>query len=206
MVETEEDPTPIVLILACTLRRAEETPRLASLMRKARGNVALRSTVDPQAATIRFARGRVRVERGVAADVQVTIATDVRAMADEKPPKPRVSGAVARPRLALTAARVLNPPLGSWSEEATRFWSQVSERPGVPTGIRVVCTDAGAELVLGDPPATFEIHGSAHRLVALFSGGTIFGQEVLDGNLHAVGTLEHLAELTGASVAVMMGR
>lgn len=205
MVETEDDPAPVVLVVATTLRRAEETPKLAGMMRRARGNVALRSTVDPQAATIRFTSAGVRVERGVAADAHVTIATDLDAMADERPPKPKLSGAARHLRLALTAARVLDPPKGPWSEEANRFWSQIADRPGVPTGIRVVCTDDGTDLVLGSAPAAFEIHGSAHRLVAVFSGSTVFGQEVVAGKLHAVGTLEHLAELTGASLAVMMG-
>jgi len=36
--------------------------------------------------------------------------------------------------------------------------------------------------------------------------GTVFGQEVLDGHLYAVGSLEHLAELTGRSIDVMTGR
>jgi hypothetical protein len=52
----------------------------------------------------------------------------------------------------------------------------------------------------------FEIHGTAHRLGALFTGGTVLGQEVLDGHLYAVGSLEHLAELTGRSIDVLLGR
>lgn len=206
IVETEDDPTPIVLILATTLRRAEQTPKLAAMMQKANGNVALRSTVDPQAATIRFQRGRVLVERGVAADAHVTIATDVNRMADEDAPKPKVSGALTHVRLALTAAKVLEPPLGSWQEEATGFWVRASAQVGMPTGLRIVCLDDGAELRLGTEPAEFEIHGTGHRLQAVFSGGSVFGEDVLDGKLYAVGSLRHLAEITGQSLASMMGR
>ncbi len=206
IVETEDDPTPIVLILATTLRRAEQTPKLAAMMQKANGNVALRSTVDPQAATIRFQRGRVRVERGVAADAHVTIATDVNRMADEDAPKPKVCGALTHVRLALTAAKVLEPPLGSWQEEATRFWARASAQVGMPTGLRIVGLDDGAELRLGTEPAEFEIHGTGHRLQAVFSGGSVFGEDVLDGKLYAVGSLRHLAEITGQSLASMMGR
>ena len=63
LVEVEDDPTPIVMILATTLRRAEHDPQAGRADAQGKGNVALRSTVDPQAATIRFQRGRVLVER-----------------------------------------------------------------------------------------------------------------------------------------------
>jgi hypothetical protein len=206
IVETEDDPTPIVLILAATLRRAEETPKLAAMMRGARGTVALRSTVDPQAATIRFGGGRVRVERGVAADADVTIATDVNRMADEDPPRPKVSGAATHARLALLASKVLEPPTGPWRDEARRFWARIESHPRTPRGMHVVCTDERSQITLGAEPVEFEIHGTAHRLHALFTGGTVLGQEVLDGHLYAVGSLEHLAELTGRSIDVSLGR
>ncbi len=206
IVETEADPTPIVLIVAATLRRAERSPKLAALLEKASGNVALRSTVDPQAATIRFQRGRVRVERGVAPDTHVTIATDLNRMNDEDPPKPKVSGAAAHLRLALIAGKVLDPPTGTWQEAATDFWAHVSRHPASPTGLRIVCLDDRSELTLGATPASYEIHGTAHRLTALFSGNTVFGEELLAGHLYGVGSLQHTAELTGRSLAYMMGR
>ena len=206
IVETEADATPIVLILAATLRRAEETPKLASMMAKAKGNVALKSTVDPQAATIRFARGRVRVERGVAPDTHVTIATDVNRMSELDAPKPKVTGAATHLRLALTAGKVLEPPLGTWQEEAARFWSALANHPSAPAGLRVVCLDEHTECSFGVTPAEYEIHGTAHRLRAMFSGGTVFGEELLAGNLFGVGSLAHTAELTGRSLAFIMGR
>ena len=206
IVETEDDPTPIVLIVAATLRRAEETPKLAAMMHGAKGSVALRSTVDPQAATIRFGDGRVRVERGVAPDTDVTISTDVNRMADEDAPKPKVSGAATHARLALTASKVLDPPIGSWRDEARRFWARIADHPDTPRGVHVICTDEHSQITIGAEPAEFEIHGTAHRLTALFSGSTVFGQEVLDGHLYAVGSLEHLAVLTGRSLDVAFGR
>ncbi len=206
IVETEVDPPPIVLIVATALRRAEQTPKLAALMEKASGNVALRSTVDPQAATIRFQRGRIRVERGVASDTHVTISTDLNRMNDEDAPKPKVSGAATHLRLALIAGKVLDPPIGTWQEEAARFWAQVARHPGSPAGLRIVCLDDRSELSLGASPAAYEIHGTAHRLTALFSGNTVFGEELLAGHLYGVGSLQHTAELTGRSLAFMMGR
>ena len=206
IVDIEDDPTPLVMMVATTLRRAEQTPKLAARMRNAKGNVALRSTVDPQAVTIRFHQGRVRIERGVAADTHVTIATDLNRMSDQDAPKPKVSGAAAHLRLALTAAKVLDPPTGSWQDEATRFWDAIAAHPGSPNGLRVVCLDERTELILGTTPGDYEIHGTAHRLTALFTGNTVFGEELLAGNLYGVGSLQYTAELTGRSLAFMMGR
>ncbi len=206
IVETEDDPTPIVMILATTLRRAEQTPKLAAMMARAKGNVALRSTVDPQAATIRFERGRVKVVRGVAPDTHVTIATDVNRMSDEDAPKPKVRGAALHLQLALTAGKVLEPPTGTWQEEGSRFWTYVTAHPESPKGLRVVCLDDRTEATFGTAPAEYEIHGTAHRLSALFTGNTVFGEDLLGGKLYGVGSLRHTAELTGRSLAFMMGR
>jgi hypothetical protein len=148
----------------------------------------------------------VRIERGVAPDTDVTIATDVNRMADDDAPKPKVSGAATHARLALTAGKVLEPPIGPWRDEARRFWARIADHPATPRGMHVVCTDERSQITLGVEPVEFEIHGTAHRLAALFSGGTALGQQVFDGHLFAVGSLEHLAELTGRSLDVMMGR
>ena len=206
IIETEDDPTPIVMILATTLRRAERTPKLKTMMEKAQGNVALRSTVDPQAATIRFDRGRITVVRGVARDTDVTIATDVNHMSDDDAPKPKVTGAGMHLRLALTAGKVLEPPTGTWQEEGTRFWTYAGAHPRMPAGLRVVCLDDHTEITFGVSPAEYEIHGTAHRLTALFTGNTVFGEDLLSGKLYGVGSIRHLAELTGRCLAFMMGR
>lgn len=204
-IEVEQDPVPIVLILAATLRRAARTPKLAQAIGKTKGNVALRSTVDPQAATMRFGDGGVTVVRGVSPDADVVISADVNKMADEKPPKPAVSGVARHPKLAFTVSKLLEPPHGTWQEEAQRFFDFARATPGTPRAMRVVCTDDGSELQLGEGPAEYEIHGSQHALLNVFCGNTVLGQDLLDGKLHAVGTLAHLAELTGRSLAWMLG-
>jgi hypothetical protein len=204
-ITTEPDPVPIVLILATTLRRAARTPKLADAIARARGNVALRSTVDPQAATIRFGNGGATVVRGVSDDSDVIISADINKMADEHPPKPKVSGAARHLRLALTVAKLLDPPHGTWQQEAQRFFEFATSQPGLPRAMRVVCTDDGSELTIGEPPAEFEIHGSRHALLNVFCGNSVLGQDLLDGKLFAVGKLAHLAELTGRSLAWMLG-
>lgn len=204
-IDVETDPVPIVLILAATLRRAARTPKLAAAIGQVKGNVALRSTVDPQAATMRFGNGGVTVVRGVSDDVHVLIEADVNTMADEHPPKPKVSGAARHLRLALTIDKLLEPPHGTWQQEAERFFTFATSRPGVPTSIRVVCTDDGSELTMGDSPVEYELHGREHALLNVFCGNTVLGQDLLDGKLFAVGKLAHLAELTGRSLSWMLG-
>jgi hypothetical protein len=204
-IDVEPDPVPIVLILAATLRRAARTPKLAAAIGRVKGNVALRSTVDPQSATMRFGNGGVTVVRGVSEDADVVIAADINTMADEKPPKPKVTGAARHLKLALTVGKLLEPPHGTWQQEAQRFFTFATARPGVPNSMKVVCTDDGSELSLGTSPAEYELHGSAHALLNVFCGNTVLGQDLLDGKLFAVGKLAHLAELTGRSLAWMLG-
>jgi hypothetical protein len=205
-IEVEPDPVPIVLILAATLRRASRTPKLATAIGRTKGNVALKSTVDPQAATMRFGNGGVTVVRGVSSDTDVLIAADVNTMADENPPRPKVIGAARHPMLAMTVGKLLEPPHGTWQEEARRFFEFATMRPGVPRSIRIVCTDDGSEIALGDQPAEYELHGSEHALLNVFCGNTVLGQDLLDGKIFAVGKLAHLAELTGRSLAWMLGQ
>jgi hypothetical protein len=205
-IEVEPDAVPIVLILAATLRRAARTPKLAKAIGHLKGNVALKSTTDPQAATMRFGNGGVIVVRGVSDDTDVLIAADLNTMADENPPAPKVAGAGRHLKLALTVSKLLEPPHGTWQEEATRFFNFAIQRPGVPQSMRVVCTDDGSELLLGDGPTAYELHGSEHALLNVFLGNTVLGQDLLDGKLFAVGKLAHLAELTGRSLAWMLGQ
>jgi hypothetical protein len=205
-IDVEPDPVPIVLILAATLRRAARTPKLASSIGKVKGNVALKSITDPQSATMRFGNGGVTVVRGVSDDTDVLIAADLNTMSDENAPMPKIVGAARHPKLALTVGKLLEPPHGTWQEEAKRFFDFATQKPGVPSSMRVVNTDDGSELMLGGTPAVYELHGSEHALMNVFLGNTVLGQDLLDGKLYAVGKLAHLAELTGRSLAWMLGQ
>lgn len=205
IVEVEDDPVPLALIIAKVLRRNETSRDRAKLLAETKGNVAFRSATDPQAITIRFQRGRVRVERGADAGADMTITADLATMGDDGGPKPKVTGAAAHPRLALAVSKLLEPPLDPWPEEATRFWAFAAHHPGSPPGLKVVCLDDGHARHFGDPPY-YEIHGSARRLQTLFSGGSVLAEDLLAGRLYAVGKLQHTAELTGRSLDWAMGR
>ena len=204
-IALEDDPTPLVRILGAILRRSARNPSLESKLRGMRGVVALKSSVDPQAVTIRFDKGHVTIERGVAADSGVVIETDLTKMNEPNAPKPKVQGAAKHLKLALAASKVLDPPTGSWQDEARAFWEFARDHPRMPGVLLVVCTDDGARLSLGEGEPEYELHGSARALTSVFTGGSVLGEDMLNGKLSGVGSLQHFAELTGRSIAWMFG-
>jgi hypothetical protein len=204
-IALEDDATPLVRILGATLQRSARRPDLEARMRKMRGVVALKSSVDPQAATMRFAKGKELVEHGVAPDRGVLIEADLLRMNDPGAPKPKVTGAARHPLLALAAGKVLDPPAAPWQDEARAFWEFARDHPRMPKAMLVVCTDDNSRLSLGDTAPEYELYGTAHALTSVFTGGSVLGQDLLDGKLSGVGSLQHLAELTGRSIAWMLG-
>jgi hypothetical protein len=204
-IALEDDPTPLVLILGATLRRSARIPSLASKLRGMQGVVALKSSIDPQAVTIRFDKGSVALAHGVAPDSGVIIEADLTKMSEPDAPKPKVTGAARHPTLALAFSKVVDPPPGSWQEEARAFWEFAHGHPRMPAAMLVVCTDDGARLTLGDGTPEYELHGSARALTSVFTGGSVLGEDMLNGKLYGVGSLQHLAELTGRSIAWMFG-
>ena len=199
----EDDPTPLVKILGATLRRSARNPALAAKLQGMQGVVALKSSTDPQAVTMRFDNGTVRLEHGVAADSGVVIAADLTKMNEPDAPKPKVTGAARHLKLALAVSKVLEPPPGSWQEEARAFWQFAHDHPRMPAAMLVVCTDDDARLTLGAGAPEYELHGSGRALISVFTGGSVLGEDLLNGKLQGVGSLQHLAELTGRSLAWM---
>jgi hypothetical protein len=204
-IALEDDPTPLVRILGAILQRAARKPALQSKLGSMRGVVALKSSVDPQAATIRFDKGRVTLEHGVAADSGVVIEADLLRLNEPNAPKPKVRGAARHPKFALAVSKVIDPPAGPWQDEARAFWEFARDHPRMPRTLLIVCTDDGSRLTLGEGTPDYELYGSARALVSVFTGGSVLGEDLLNGKLQAVGSLQHMAELTGRSIAWMFG-
>jgi hypothetical protein len=204
-VVCEDDATPLVLIIATQLRQAIADPELARKANGLRGVFALKSQKDPQAVTLRFADARVHLERGVADDAQVIVTADLDNMSGPDAPKPKVDGALRHPRFALAVSKLLEPPVKAWQDHARAFWTFAQNWPEMPAHLRIVCIDDGSALDLGDAeqPA-FAIHGTASALVSIFSGNSVFGQDLLDGNVFAAGPLKNISIVTGCSIAWMM--
>ena len=196
------DAPPFVLGVGTVLKRAAAVPALAKRLRRMKGVLGLRSSIDPQTATIRFARGRISLRAGVADDASMVITMNP----SDASAKPKVEGAAKHPLFALHVAKVMEPPKRTWREEAEAFWAFASPTPRMPARMRLICTDEGTELTLGasDGP-TYEVYGTADALASTFSGASILGQDMLDGKLMCVGMLEHGSIVTGRSIAWALG-
>jgi hypothetical protein len=193
---------PFVLGVAAMLKRSAAVPSLAKRLRGMSGVLGLRSVSDPQTATVRFDKGRITLSSGVADDAGVVITLDP----NDASVKPKVAGAAKHPLFALALAKVMEPPAGTWQDEAAAFWNFASSTPRMPARMRVVCTDDGTETTFGaSEGAMYEVHGSAAALASVFSGSSIIGQDMLDGKLQVVGTIEHVSILTGRSIAWVFG-
>jgi hypothetical protein len=206
-VVVEPDATPFVRIIAATLRSSAEHADAARKAERLRGVFALRSEKDPQALTMRFDRGRVEVTRGVASDAQVVATVDLDNMSGPDAAKSKVQGALLHPRFALGVSKLLEPKARAWQEHAHEFWAFAGARPGMPERLRVVCLDDGAFLDLGvdaEPASKYEVHGSEHALSSIFSGNSVLGQDLIEGKVYAVGSLQHVSVLTGAALDWMM--
>jgi hypothetical protein len=188
------DAPPFVLGIGTVLKRAAAVPSLAKRLTRMKGVLGLRSSEDPQSVTVRFDRGRVALAGGIADDAAMVITMNP----NDASVKPKVEGAMRHPLFALNVAKVMEPPTGVWQDEAAAFWAFASMAPRMPARLRVVCTDDGSEITLGAPDGPmYEVHGSAHALVSVFTGQSILGQDMLDGKVRCVGTIEHVSVLTG---------
>jgi len=206
-VVLEPDATPLVRIIATTLRESLRDPDLTRKAEGLRGVFALKSAKDPQAVTMRFAAGRVALAHGVAPDAQVVVTVDLDNMTGPDAPKPKVKGALGHPMFALTVSKLLEPKPRAWPEHARAFWEFTSKQRDTPAHLRVVCLDNGAILDLGRDESgedTYEIHGSAAALESIFSGNSVFGQDLLEGKVYAIGSMKYASVLTGCSLAWMM--
>jgi hypothetical protein len=210
-VVLEPDATPLVRIIARTLRDSAADADVARKAERLRGVFALRSEKDPQAVSMRFDRGRVALTHGVAPDAQVVVTVDLDNMSGPDAPKPKVRGGFRHLRLALGVSKLLEPKARPWSEHAQAFWAFAGAHRGMPDRLRVVCLDDGSAVDLGsgtgtdsNPSSHYEIHGSAPALVSIFSGNSVFGQDLLEGKVYAIGSLQHASVLTGSFLEWMM--
>jgi hypothetical protein len=198
----DREAPPFALGVSAVLKRSASHPSLARRMKRMKGVLGLRSSLDPQTATVRFDRGRIAIGGGLTDDAGVVITIDP----NDADAKPKVKGAGRHPAFALGLAKVMEPPTGTWQDEAATFWAFASTAPRMPSMLRVVCTDDGTEATFGNGGgSTYEIHGSAKALISAFTGASILGQDILEGKLLIVGSFEHVSTLTGRSIAWALG-
>lgn len=206
-ITPEEHGPLIVRVLGGTLKRAASQPKLARRMDKLKGRVALRSTTDPQSATIHFDRGRISVQHGVDPKADVIISADLNTMGRPGAPKPKVKGALTHLGLALGAAKVLDPPTpGGWRGAVDEFWQWAANKPGTPDELRVVCTDDGSDYVVGRAGGTrLEIHAPAWALINVFTGGDHLGAALIEQRVQMVGDIPTASPFIGVVTRRMLG-
>jgi len=232
-IEVEPDARPIVRILAQVLRRSAREPELAQIMDSLTGVLGLRSTTDPQKASIYFDEGSIYLEGGISADADVVIATDFNAPTGPDAPKPslRQNLALAKaagrhPKFAAGAAKVLEPPLPGWKEAASSFWDLACRRGPTPEVLRVVCyssqpdgeeaADAHEELVFerdqlkrASGPDTggqrVELYGDERSLTRCLVGDDVIAEAAVQGRIEVVADISGLSIVTGTGLALMLG-
>jgi hypothetical protein len=191
-ITTEDDPTPLVMFIARTLREAHRHPELAELSAGLSGSFALRSVQDPQAATLTFGESGVHVAHGADAGADhhsgLDIAAPLGLAGDELDP-------------ALTALQqLLQPPLAPWQDLARSFWDLTSGDPGMPARLDVTCSDNAAEtLVFGSGEPRYAISGGSAQLQRIFFGTDDILSAAYAGAIGIEGTLPQLSVMTGAS-------
>lgn len=197
-VVTEDDPTPMVLSVARTLRASARVPELLPVLRDLSGTVVVRSKDDPQAVTIRFADGEARVDHGAAADRDLVLIVDLA----DRFTIVEVQGSEPTAPLADAVHSVLEPPLPPWRDAATGFWEFTGSDPGMPAQLVVTCEDEQSEYVLGDGLPRYVISGPSHTLARVFTGTDTFLDAVFTGAVSIRGTLPQLSVMAGASLKV----
>ena len=201
--EIDPEAPPFALGISGLLKRSAADPSRNRRLRRMKGVLGMRSASDAQVATVRFARGRVAVTGGLADNADVEITVDP----NDATVKPKVKGAGRHLSFALKLAKVMEPPIGTWQEEAAAFWAFAANTPRMPSCLRVVCTDDGAEAEFGNGNGSvYEIQGSASALASAFSGSSIIGEDALEGKLRIAGSFEHISILTGRSIAWALGQ
>jgi hypothetical protein len=203
-ITIEDDPTPLVLMLATTLRRSVAArPKMAAGVR---GIAAVCSMNDAQAVTFRLDRGDISIEHGKAADAGLVITIDLGLDGLPGAPPPKVVGALRHPRLALAMSKLLDPPLPPWQESVEVFWRAARDRPHMPTGLTVTDGDGMVHSVGEADGDEYLLYGPADRLAKVFVGSAFVLEEVGEGRMHGRGAMSAGVALTRSGLELGLGR
>lgn len=205
-VRLEEDPVPIVMIIGRFLTNQLRHPGPLAAANRMAGVIALRSTTDPQAVTLRLLGGEIIVSRGVSKQADLVVHLDFNRMSDPAM-KPRVEGLLRHPVLALRLQSLMaDVPTPEWTREAPRFWALVAGKPGIPGAIRLTDTEQEREVLLGEGEPEMEIEGPTAALAALVSGNVVLLQEVVgNGHLRVRSGFEALCCLSELTLQMLLG-
>ncbi|MFC6064016.1 hypothetical protein [Streptomyces ochraceiscleroticus] len=194
-VRIEDDASPVVRLIARTLRDAAQAGHAIDALNRSAGTVAIRSHDTPQSATITFGDNGIDVSSGVPAEPDAALTVDLNA---RFAPTADPSGDAD---LAAGVLRALTPPLPGWRDAAQRFWDATRSLPGIPD-VLIAVTEGPEGLeqaVLGDGSTQYLIAGAPETLAGVFSGADDLMAVLSSGALGIQGTLSQLSVMTGAS-------
>jgi hypothetical protein len=194
IITSEDDPTPLVMFIARTLRESHRHPDLADISVSLNGTFAVISIDDPQAATLAFTRSGVHIVHGADPTADHRIGLDIAA-----PLGLGLVGDDLDPALG-QLQQLLQPPLACWQDLAQAFWELTSSDPGMPGRVDITCTDAPDEtLTVGSGDRRYGISGTQTQLQRIFFGTDDILTAAFIGAIGIEGTLPQLSVMTGAS-------
>jgi hypothetical protein len=203
LIELEDDPVPIVMIIGAQLKRAMSSKSHRKIVAELDGCFALSSTTDPQKASVTISNGVISLRRGISPDAKIVIHLDF----DNLSEKPRIERLLRHPLFAIQVGKLLEPPLQNWINEAKAYWAQVSDYPRMPATIKFISTTDNNELTLGDVDQTPEVivSGDPAVLLEIVNGGLVFIEASMTGKINVNASAEHLVTLTEVSIKRLLG-
>ena len=105
---------------------------------------------------------------------------------------------------AINIGRLLQFPKPSWVDSAKSFWDKNKDYSGMPSGIKLECTNEDSEYIIGEDPEV-TISGSANDLIAFLTGETVFVQSSMKGKLKGEMSFEHVVILSDVTLQMLLG-
>jgi len=203
LIELEEDPVPIVMVVGAQLKRALTSDTHRKIANDLEGCFALSSTTDPQKVSVDINKSKITVTRGISSSAKIVVHLNF----NKPEAKPRIDGLLRHPLFAINVGKLLEPPPQNWITEAKSYWQAVSDQPGMPASIKLVSTPDNFELVLGEENTEHDviIHGKPQTLLELVNGSLVFAEAAMAGKIKVNSSVEHLVILTQVSIKRLLG-
>ena len=201
-ITCEEDPVPIVKVLAAQFQRSTHHPKFQRAASQTRGVFALASTTDPQCLTISVNRGEIFLQRGRSEHADLTIHTNL----FDPNVKPTIDGLWRHPRLALHADALLAEYPLSRDDTLAHFWSVCSGYPDIPRAIGFHSTTDGSVKMMGTQETDIHFYGSDAALIKAFGGTAVLIECLLRGTVQGSCSLEVAARLSEVTKDMLLGQ
>ena len=201
-ITVEDDPVPLVRVMAAKLKRSATQPDFGKLVRGMTGKFVLASHKDPQAVTFVLDGTSIFLKRGVDKNAALTIRADL-----DTGKSVEIKGLWRHPLFAIKAGKLLDGFSKGWTELTDSFWQQHADYPGMPARITLKCNGDGHIVTLGDPGADgVLIEGSATALTDFLSGAEVFIVSLMQGKLKALCSLKQATVLSDVTKNMMLDK